>query len=373
MNDSTSTAALCAAALLLMLFAAFRTVDAAAEENFRWDEAAKFVDTLPYKPAFVDSLKNAYRITRPPAPLRTIMKQGFSEGEILVYDIGWGPFKAGYVILTATPDAASRTIRLGGKALSNGFVSTFYRMRDYVLSTIDDAGLYPLLFEQHLREGKRYRSDGWILYDNARCSLYVKERNVKMMSTPPFVNDYLSVLYLVRSKKFGPGDTFSLPLYADSKVHSIFFLCKERQSVRLNDRNVPCLVMRPRLVGDKGAFNKKDLLEVWLTDDDSKMPIQIKSKINIGSITARLIHSGKLTVKSTAAPKPPDTAKTRDTAARSETSSTRDTSLGADSAKVSNPPATGDTSPIHAAAPIQAAPKLPDTSAPHDSAKSPSP
>jgi hypothetical protein len=223
--------------------------------------------------------------------LRTSPESAFFNNETLVFDIGWGPFKAGYVILNAEPDTLRHTLRIGGKALSNKFVGAFYRMRDYIISTIDAKGLYPLFFEQHLREGKRYKSDGWILYDHAKRKIYVKERTLKTFDAPPLVNDYLSVLYVVRTMHFGPGDTFSLPLFADKKVRSIFFVCRERKTMRFDNATITCLVVEPKLVGDNGAFNKKDKMEVWLSDDDRKVPLLIKSKINVGSITAKLVRS----------------------------------------------------------------------------------
>lgn len=177
-------------------------------DNVNWEEAARFIDTMQFKGSFIDSVKGAFNVVFPVSPLRTVGEQSFARGEILVYDISWGPFKAGYVILTAEPDDATRTIRLNGKALSRGFVSTFYRMRDNVVSTVDAEGLYPLFFEQHLREGKHFKADTWILFDHRRDSVYVKEDKLKAMSASKFTNDYLSIFYYLRSLTFGPGDTF---------------------------------------------------------------------------------------------------------------------------------------------------------------------
>jgi hypothetical protein len=280
--------ALCAAAGPLSLFA-----KDASEENYSWDEAVKFVDSLPFRASVVDSLKKAFDVTFPAAPLRVEPDRDFFGSETLVYDIGWGPFKAGYVVLTATADTATHTIRLGGKGLSNGFVTTFYRMRDYVISTIDARGLYPLFFEQHLREGKRYKRDGWILYDHQKKTMYVKERNVSTLASPPFVNDFLSVLYLFRTKQFNPGDTFSLPLYADGKVHSIAIICRERQTINVDGKKIGTLLVEPKLVGDKGVFNKKGQVELWLSDDAAKIPVQIKSKISIGAVAAKLLYCNR--------------------------------------------------------------------------------
>lgn len=285
------------------------------EENYRWDEAVKFVDNLPFSASVLDSLKKVFNVTFPSTPLRIETERSFCTSETLVYDIGWGPFKAGYVVLTAAADTASRTIKLGGKGLSNGFVTTFYRMRDYVISTIDAKGLYPLFFEQHLREGKRYQRDGWILFDHQKNTIYVKERRVTTLKSPAFVNDFLSVLYLVRTRKFGPGDTFSLPLYADGKVHFIGIACKERQMLSLGDAKINTLLIVPKLVGDKGAFNKKGSLEIWLSDDLVKIPVQIKSKISIGAVAAKLIYSNRPGFLSATSPKKDGVVKNVDTVA----------------------------------------------------------
>lgn len=281
-----------------------------SEENYRWDEAVKFVDSLPFSAQVVDSLKRNFGVSFPVVPLRTVPNQDAFRAETLVYDIGWGPFKAGYVVLTAAPDTASHTIKLGGKGLSNGFVTNFYRMRDYVISTIDARGLYPLFFEQHLREGKRYQRDGWILFDHQKDTIYVKERKIQTLESPAFVNDYLSLLYLVRTKNFGPGDTFSLPLYADGKVRFISIACKARQTINLDGAKINTLLVEPKLVGDKGAFNKKGSLDIWLTDDKAKIPIQIKSKISIGAITAKLLYSNKPIFSSAPVSNSGDAAKT---------------------------------------------------------------
>ena len=260
--------------------------DSGEEDDFRWEDAAREVADLPYKQKFFDSLHAAYNVARLDKPLRIAPENDFFRGETLVYDVGWGVFKAGSVILTTEPDTAKKIIRICGKALSNSFVSTFYRMRDYVISTVDASGLYPLFFEQHLREGKKYKSDGWILYDHVRGKVYVKERHLKTLDAPAFVNDYLSVLYNVRTMKFKPGDAFSLPLYVDNKIHTIRFFCRERKRQKVDSLAISCLCLEPRVEDDKGTFNKKNKLEVWLSDDTLKRPILIKSKIKIGSVPA---------------------------------------------------------------------------------------
>lgn len=259
------------------------------EDDIRWEDAAKEVDHLPYSRSFIDSIKQANKVTPHTKPLRHLENDGFIQKETLVYEIGWGPFKAGYVVLTVEPNQKNNTIRLGGKALSNNFVSAFYRMRDYVISTVDADGLYPLIFEQHLREGKKYKADGYILYDHIVGKVFVQEKKFRELEAPAFVHDYMSVLYYVRSMQVKPGDSFKLNLFVHSKVHPIHFSGRKKEKIEVGAGTFNCVLVEPKLVGEGRAFNKKDKLKVWISDDDRRIPVLIRSKIKVGSITAKLI------------------------------------------------------------------------------------
>jgi hypothetical protein len=355
----------------------------AADENFNWTEASRFVDSFPFPQTFIDSLAAAYQVTVPSPPLRTLPAQHFSNGEMLVYDIGWSFIKGGYVILTAAPDTARHTIKLGAKALSRGFVSTFYRMRDYAISTVDAEGLYPLFFEEHLREGKHYKTNRWFLYDQAGKMLHLRDRT---LSVPEFTTDYLSVLYTARTRQFAPGDTFSLPFFVDGKLYRLMFTCTKRETMDFNGKDVRCLLVKPQPADDKGEFNKKKRLEIWLSDDEYKLPIRIKAKITIGSITADLIHVERPKTENHAVPKTPDTASSAATAGNSGSTNVLDTahvsdSLGrgdtidaldttkvADTSRGRDSSTTGDTTKTHDAAQAHDTLKIMDSSKKHDTA-----
>ncbi len=274
----------------VFLFSLLVNVKARAEEEeLKWEDASKEVDHLPYTPSAIDSIKNTHLSAAPGSSLRQVKAGGFTKGETLVYEIVWGPFKAGYVILTSELDPQSGLIRLGGKAVSNNFVSAFYKMRDYVISWVDADGLYPHFFEQHLREGK-YKMDGYILYDNNAEKVFVQEKKFREFKAPKFTHDYISILYYVRSMPLVQGDAFKVDMFIHSKVHPIQFKVTEKKSIEVEAGTFKCIKVEPKLAGEGRAFDKKDKMEVWITNDEDKLPILIKSKIKVGSITAKLIH-----------------------------------------------------------------------------------
>ena len=50
---------------------------------------------------------------------------------------------------------------------------------------------------------------------------------------------------------------------------------------------VPCLVLHP-VIDTKGMFSKRSDTRIWLTDDERRLPVQIRSKFPFGTITLRL-------------------------------------------------------------------------------------
>lgn len=272
--------------LVILLFSL--PVKSADKDDINWEQTSKEVDDLPYSSAFIDSVKNAHSFSSDNRSIRKLAIQRMQK-ETLVYEIGWGPVKAGYIILSTDFNPADNTIILGGKALSNNFVSAFYKMRDYLLSTIDADGLYPLFFEQHLREGKKYKADRWMLFDKTAGKIHIKEKKFKTVETTDFVYDYLSILYYVRAMKTTPGDTFTLKTYTDSKIHPIQIKCAEKTVIKIDAKKFDCIRLEPTLAGDGKTFNKKDKLEVFISDDQNRLPVLIRSKIKFGSITAKLI------------------------------------------------------------------------------------
>ncbi len=279
--------------ILMLVLAGTITGARRGEKDIRWQETSLELDSLPFNQYFIDSLKAAYQITPHIESMRSLSKVIPCVAETLVYEVNWGPFRAGYLILTVEPVQHNKTIKLGGKALSSNFISAFYRMRDYLISTVDSEGLYPLFFEQHIREGKKYKSDRWILYDHTVKKAVIKERDLKTVDSPQFLHDYLSLLYQVRSMKTEPGDTFCFNIYMHKKVHPLWFQCKESKDIKVDCGTFKCILIEPKLVGDSGTFNRKDRLEVWISNDERRMPIQIKSKIKFGAISARLIYFSK--------------------------------------------------------------------------------
>jgi hypothetical protein len=264
---------------------------AAQEDNFRWQDAAAEVDSLAFSQSFIDSVKNKHIGVKPSRSSRNLKEKALWGEETLVYEIQWGPIKAGYMILTAEPDLISGQIRLGAKLLSNNFVSSIYKIRDYMITWIDAKEFYPLFAEQHTRE-KKYTKDEYIIHDNKRGKIIIGGKNdIKLIESPPFTHNFISALYYARSMELSRGDSFSVNMYASSEVNPIKLRVLKNESVSVGAGKFNCVVVEPKLAGDGPRFNKNDKMTVWISqDDEHRVPVMAKSKIKVGSITAKLVQ-----------------------------------------------------------------------------------
>jgi len=227
---------------------------------------------------------------------RFVENDAFGVNEKLTFNINYGFINAG----VATMEVA-RLIEYENRpcyqvitrAKSNSFFSTFYKVDDRVESIIDAVGIFTWRFEKNLREGS-YRSNRMYSFDQRSSVVYYRDDT---LSTPSFVQDAVSVLYFVRTQKLEPGISLSVDNFTDGKLYPLEVKVLKRDRVTVKAGTFDCLVVEP-LLKTVGVFKHKGKLKVWLTDDRLKMPVLMKSKILVGSITAELTdyHLGDVEV-----------------------------------------------------------------------------
>ncbi|MBN2417296.1 DUF3108 domain-containing protein [bacterium] len=228
------------------------------------------------------------RMDPPAGTRRSIANNAFGVGEHLVFDIAYGVIKAGTATMSIPEqvDINGRpTYHVVTTASSNSFFSTLYKVRDTVQTYIDMDGIFPWRFEKRIREGnyrKRQRveylqDEHLVISGKKRDSLYVA----------PYIQGVLSAFYYVRVRTLEVGKHFDVMAYGDGKIYPLRVLIHKRETVTVPAGTFDCLVVEP-VLQTEGIFNQEGRLLIWLTDDQYKMPVLMKSKILVGSIDCRL-------------------------------------------------------------------------------------
>ena len=217
---------------------------------------------------------------------RTIDNVAFGVGEKLSFDINYGFINAGTAtmeVLRLIEWEQRPCYQIVTRANSNSFFSTFYKVDDRVESIVDAAGLFSWRFEKDLREGS-YRSNRLCTFDQHKHLAFYNDDTLEVA---PFVQDVLSVLYYVRTQDLEVGQLLLLENFTDGKDYPLEVRILKRETVTVDAGTFDCIVVEP-LLRSVGVFKHEGRLKVWLTDDYLKMPVIMKSKVLVGSISAEL-------------------------------------------------------------------------------------
>jgi len=217
---------------------------------------------------------------------RPIDNVAFGVGEKLSFDIGYGFINAGTAsmeVLRMIEYENRPSYQIVTRAQSNGFFSTFYKVDDRVESIIDAAGLFSWRFEKHLSEGSYRAVREYELDQRQHWAITGSDT----LDVPPFVQDPLSVLYYLRTQDLEIGQSVYMDNFTDGEIYPLEVRILEKERVNVKAGTFDCIVVEP-LLQSVGVFKHEGSLRVWLTDDRLKMPVLMKSKVLVGSITAEL-------------------------------------------------------------------------------------
>jgi uncharacterized protein DUF3108 len=166
-------------------------------------------------------------------------------------------------------------------AISGEFLSKIFLVRDYLASWVDPKTFRSLRFEKHTVEGKRVRDD-LIEFDYAKKIAYRDGRPIEIEEN---TLDSLSSLYYIRLIDLERRDP--IPLTVVSRhLFPLSVVVKGRETVTTPAGTFKTIRVEPQ--GPEGLIGKGKTLTLWLTDDENKMPVQLKSKLKVGTLLGKL-------------------------------------------------------------------------------------
>ena len=212
--------------------------------------------------------------------------RAFRVGEHLVFEVVYGVIHAGTGTLSI-PDTqwvhGRPCYHIVTTAKSHKFFDSFYKVRDRIESFMDIEGMFSWRFEKHIREGK-YKRDRFAAYDFPNSRIITKRDTIAVDKQ---IQDIMSAFYLVRTLPLEVGKHLVVESFSDRNVHPVRVLIHAKDRVNVPAGTFDCIVVEP-VLQEAGVFNQKGRIAVWVTDDERRMPVLMKSKVLVGSIEARL-------------------------------------------------------------------------------------
>jgi hypothetical protein len=213
----------------------------------------------------------------------------FGAGERLAFEIKYGFISAGTAVLGIPRTVMERgheCYHIVSLAESNPVFSVFFTVRDVAESFLDVRELVPRRFEKRLREGD-FRAHDLVFYDHDRHIARYPKKGDRIVPISTGAQDILSSLYYVRMMDLQVGRSVFIENHADTKNYPLEIKVLRRERVKVPAGEFDCIVVEPVMKG-AGLFSHKGRLTVWLADNEARVPVLMKSKVLIGSISAVL-------------------------------------------------------------------------------------
>ena len=225
--------------------------------------------------------------------------ENFLVGEKLTYTVyyNWGYLwiSAGEVTFEIKESNGQYHYVCEGRTY-NRYDSVF-KVRDYFESKVDTATLLPTHFKREVEEGNYIRFDSISFnQDEHFVKEYIgKERasaKEQAFTLDHCAHDLLSIIYALRNTDvdvLSPGDELPMDVFFDKELFSLNLVYAdyhEKKKIRdLGDYSVS--VFQPTLVTGN-VFTEEAVMNIYISDDDNKIPLLIESPVTVGSVKAVL-------------------------------------------------------------------------------------
>lgn len=208
----------------------------------------------------------------------------WSVGERLGYEVRFGAIKVGNAHMEVR---GVETIR-GRPAYHTVFTvkggTFFYKVNDLYESWIDTASLHSLRFIQDVNEGKYDKRREFEIFPDRQVFTQDGGAEEKSVSDPL---DDGSFLYFIRTVPLNVGTTVEFNRYFRPDRNPVTIKVLRRERVRVPAGTFDAVVLQPQ-IKTKGIFGEDGHAEVWLSDDDARIMLQMKSRLKFGSLNLYL-------------------------------------------------------------------------------------
>ena len=216
------------------------------------------------------------------APAADAPARPFAPGERLTYDVRFGPIKAG---TGAMEVRGVETVR-GRPAYHTVFSVKGgvpgFRVNDVFESWFARDDLSSLRFHKDQDEGPSERTSRYEIFPERRTYDDLRDEKGELPSTDSPLDDG-SFLYYIRTVPLTVGQTYRFEQYFKPDRNPVTLRVLRRERVTVPAGTFDAIVVQPS-IKTPGIFSEGGRAEVWISDDDRRMILQLKSKLKFGSL-----------------------------------------------------------------------------------------
>lgn len=221
----------------------------------------------------------------PPPDLATLV------GERLEFRLKWQGIPAADAVLEVV-DGGDGKILFTASAKTIGIANFLYPVESRIVSTVRLEGFEA---ERYVKDGNEGRepSEVEVIVFDLEQGIAVRSEDGELrepVEVPRHVRDPFSAFYAFRISEPDSEGNVEMTISDGKRTKSGMVRIVARESVRTPAGTFDTIKIAPEIEGLGGVFKKSPgaTLYIWLTDDEWRRPVMLRSKVSVGSFTARL-------------------------------------------------------------------------------------
>ena len=211
----------------------------------------------------------------------------FGPGERMEYDVKFGALKVGsaHMEVVALDNIRGRAAWHTAFWVRGG--NFLYRVNDVYESWMDAETLSSLRFVQDLEEGGKDTERRFEIYPERAIFVQTSKKPAKEEKSVSQPLDDGSFLYFLRTIPLEVGKTYDFDRYFRPDRNPVRIKVVRKERIKVPAGTFNAIVVQP-VIKTKGIFSENGHAEVWLSDDDRHIMLQLKSQLKFGSLNLYL-------------------------------------------------------------------------------------
>lgn len=174
---------------------------------------------------------------------------------------------------------------------------SFFKVRDKYHSWLDKETLLPSVSLRDVEEGP-YRLYDKVTFDrNQQVAKSLRGKSKDVAETVEYqveqcIHDILSIIYFTRNLDFGQmeeGEAFPIKIFIDKETWplQVVYKGKEKKKRIRGQGKFDAMIFSPEVIAGN-VFDEGTEVNVWVSDDKNRIPLQVESPLTVGSVKAVL-------------------------------------------------------------------------------------
>ncbi len=222
-------------------------------------------------------------------------------GEYLKYNLDYGFISAGYAEIKVNHvrlKNGKAVYHVSGFGRTTGVTDWVFRTRDYYDTYIEANTNNPVEFVRNVDEGGYLINRHIVFNHDEKKAVDLKLNADTAFTIQENAQDMLSAYYYLRNANLSnleKGDLVTINVFMDHKDYPLTLKYLGKEVIKTEAGKIRCLKFIPGVQQGR-VFGDEDSIAIWLSDDENKVLVLIKSKIAVGSVKVKLAEYRNLKV-----------------------------------------------------------------------------